>query len=47
MDVKDIKCPLEWWAKHGSLFPTITYITCQFFCIVGYQIKIKNLLSLA
>jgi hypothetical protein len=21
MDVKDIKCPLQWWEKHESTFP--------------------------
>jgi hypothetical protein len=41
VDVKDIKCPLKWWANHGSLFPTVTFPTCQTFGIVGYQIKIK------
>jgi len=46
-DVKNIKCPLEWWAKHGSLFPTVTFLTCQIFGIVGYQIKIKIFFSLA
>jgi hypothetical protein len=25
MDVKDIKCPLEWWAKHESMFPTMAF----------------------
>jgi phage terminase large subunit len=47
VDVKDIKCPLEWWVNHRSLFPTITFLTCQIFGIVGYQIKIKNFFSLA
>ncbi len=40
VDVKNIKCPLEWWAKHGSLLPTITFLTCQIFGIVSYQIYI-------
>jgi hypothetical protein len=26
VDVKDIKCPLEWWAKHESLFPTVAFL---------------------
>jgi len=24
-DLKDIQCPLEWWAKHESLFPTVAF----------------------
>jgi hypothetical protein len=47
VDVKYIKHLLEWWTKHGSLFPTITFLTCQIFGIVGYQIKINNFFSLA
>jgi hypothetical protein len=27
MDVKDIKCPLEWWAKLESMFPTMASFT--------------------
>jgi hypothetical protein len=27
VDVKDIKCPLEWWAKHESLFPIVPFCT--------------------
>ncbi len=23
VDVKDIKCPLKWWAKHESIFPNV------------------------
>jgi hypothetical protein len=25
VDVKDIKCPLEWWVKHEYLFPSMTF----------------------
>jgi hypothetical protein len=28
VDVKDMKCPLEWWAKHESLFPIVAFFTC-------------------
>ncbi len=24
-DVKDIKCPLQWWEKHENMFPTIGF----------------------
>jgi hypothetical protein len=23
VDVKNIKCPLQWWEKHESMFPTV------------------------
>jgi len=29
MDVKNIKCPIEWWEKHESMFPTIGFLACQ------------------
>jgi hypothetical protein len=47
VDVKDIKCPLEWWAKHGSLFPIVTFLACRILGIVGYQIEcfLKNSLA--
>jgi hypothetical protein len=25
MDVKDIKCPLQWWEKHENMFLTIGF----------------------
>ncbi len=34
-DVKDTKCPLEWWGKHECLFWIVTFLACQFFFIVG------------
>jgi hypothetical protein len=27
--------PLDWWAKHESMFPTITFMACQIFGVVG------------
>ncbi len=48
MDVKDIKCPLEWWGKHESLFPTITFLAHHILlAIVGFQIEIEKIFSLA
>jgi hypothetical protein len=47
VDVKDIKCPLEWWGKHESLFATITFLAHQILAIVGFQIEIENIFSLA
>ncbi len=26
MDVKEIKCPLQWWDKHEAMFPTIGFL---------------------
>jgi hypothetical protein len=26
MDVKDIKCSLQWWEKHESMFPTMSFL---------------------
>jgi hypothetical protein len=28
VNVKDIQCPLEWWAKHESLFPIVSFFAC-------------------
>jgi hypothetical protein len=38
VDVKDIKHPLEWWAKHESLFLTMVFRACQILGIIGSQI---------
>jgi hypothetical protein len=38
VDVKDIKHPLEWWAKHESLFLTMVFHACQIFGIIDSQI---------
>ncbi len=27
VDVKEIKCPLQWWQKHESMFPTMGFFT--------------------
>jgi len=26
-DAKDIKCPLEWWKKHETMFPIVSFLT--------------------
>jgi hypothetical protein len=41
MDTKDIKCPLQWWEKHESMFATIGFLACQIFIIIDSQIKTK------
>jgi hypothetical protein len=25
LDIKDIKCPLQWWQKHEAMFSTIGF----------------------
>jgi hypothetical protein len=47
VDVKDIECPLEWWAKQDSLFPTVAFLAYQILGIVGSQIEIERIFSLA
>ncbi len=37
MDVKEIKCPLQWWEKHESMF-----LICQVLGIVESQIEIEK-----
>jgi hypothetical protein len=27
LDVKDIKCPLQWWHKHEAMFPIVGFLT--------------------
>jgi len=27
-NIKNIKCPLDWWAKHESMFPIVAFLTC-------------------
>jgi hypothetical protein len=37
--VNDIKCALERWGKHESLFPIVTFLAGQIFGIVDFQIE--------
>jgi hypothetical protein len=46
LDRKVIKCLLDLWAKHGSMFPIVAFFAHQIFDIVGLQIKIKRIFSL-
>jgi len=46
VDVKDIKCRLQWWGKHENMFPTIGFCARQILRIVGSQIKIERIFSL-
>ncbi len=38
VDFKEIKCPLQWWKKHESLFPIVGFFAQQILEIVGSQI---------
>jgi hypothetical protein len=29
VDVKEIKCPLQWWQKHESMFPIVGFLIHQ------------------
>jgi hypothetical protein len=46
VDAKDIKCVLEWWEKHESLFPIVIFLACPIFGIEGSQFEIKRIFSL-
>jgi len=46
VDVKDIKCPLQWWEKHESMFPTFCLCVRQILRIVGSQIVMERIFSL-
>ncbi len=41
VDVKNIKCPLQWWKKHENMFPTVGLCARQILRIVGFQIETK------
>jgi hypothetical protein len=45
-EIKDIKCLLDWWAKHEPFFRIIAFLTCQILGIVGFKINTKNIFSL-
>jgi hypothetical protein len=42
VDVKDIKCSLQWWEKHESMFPTFGFCARQILRIVVSQIETKT-----
>jgi hypothetical protein len=47
LDVKNIKCPLQWRQKHETMFSTIRFLAQQIFGIVGSQIEIEMIFYLA
>jgi hypothetical protein len=46
VDVKNIKCLLDWWKKHESMLPTIDFLAKQMLRIVSSQIEIERIFSL-
>jgi hypothetical protein len=46
VDDKNIKCPLQWWEKHESMFPIVGFYASQILGIVGSQTEIEKLFSL-
>jgi hypothetical protein len=46
VNAKYIKCPLEWWRKHKTMFSTIDFLARQMLGIVNSQIETNNLFFL-
>jgi hypothetical protein len=45
MDVKNIKCPLQWREKHKSMFSIVGFCVGKILGIVGSQIETKRIFS--
>ncbi len=45
LDVKDIKCCLQWWQKHEAMFPTCGFLTQQILSVIGSQIETERIFS--
>jgi len=41
INLKDIKCLLQWWGKHEAMFSIVGFLPCQILSIVGSQIETK------
>jgi hypothetical protein len=46
MDVKNIKCPLQWREKHESMFSIVGFCVRHILGIVGSQIEIERIFLL-
>jgi hypothetical protein len=46
VNVKEIKCPLQWWEKYETMFPIVRFFACQILEFVHFQIEIKRIFSL-
>jgi hypothetical protein len=44
VDSKEMKCLLEWWAKHEIMFITIDFLAQEILRIVGSQIETKRII---
>jgi hypothetical protein len=42
---KDMKCLLEWWRKHESMFLTVGFLTNQILGIINFQIETERIFS--
>jgi hypothetical protein len=42
LDVKDIKCPLQWWQKHETMFATIRFLADKFWVLLDFKLKHKE-----
>jgi hypothetical protein len=47
LNVKNIKCPLQWWEKHETMFPIVGFLVWQIMDIVESHIETKRIFSLA
>jgi hypothetical protein len=46
VNLKEIKCFLQWWQKHESIFPTVGSFVCQILGTFGSQIEAERIFSL-
>jgi hypothetical protein len=42
LDVKDIKCLVQWWQKHEAMFLIVGFLTQIFLSVVGFQTEMKE-----
>jgi len=42
VDAKDIKCLVEWWKKHDTMFSIIRFLVKHILEIVNFQIETVN-----
>jgi hypothetical protein len=43
VDFNEIKCLLEWWAKHETMFIIVDFLAQEILRIVGSQIETKSI----
>jgi hypothetical protein len=46
VDVKNIKCPLQWWEKYENMFHVVGFCAKQILGIIGFQIEKERIFSL-